>query len=73
MRGKLTSNFVVDVHQMEGLAADRTAVGLAGPFPETGVVQGVPTNVDDRYAVVVVDVVARCGDDRAGRSGAGDG
>jgi hypothetical protein len=53
--GELTSNLVVNSDGMECLAADRAAVCLFGPFPKTGVVQHVATDLNFGY-IFVVDV-----------------
>lgn len=53
---RLTSNLVVDVDDMEGLAANGAAVRLVGPLAQTSIVQHVAAHFDLGY-MVVVDVL----------------
>ena len=65
----LTSNLVIDLHEMEGLAADGTTVCLCSPFLQARVVQHMATDLYDSNVVVVVMLVLLLDGYSGGRGG----
>jgi hypothetical protein len=58
--GRHTGNLIVDLHQIEGLAANGATVGLCTPFAKTFIVQEVIARFDLCHRQTVV-LVARLG------------
>jgi hypothetical protein len=53
-KGRLTSNFVIDMDQMESLSTDGATVRLFCPFSQTGVMQYMTADLNQSYRIVVV-------------------
>lgn len=53
----LTSDFVIDLDQVEGLAAEGATVCFDGPFSQTGIVENVIADLNNSDVVIVVQLV----------------
>lgn len=53
----LTSNLVIDLDQVEGLAAEGATVCFDGPFPQTGIMENMIADLDNGNVVMVFQIV----------------